>query len=70
MSGVEFVPDTSETRKRFNDLARHQFIRKMYGEILTDMRVCELEGWNKMEFINMLWESLNHFKQTFRKERS
>lgn len=41
----------------------------MYGEILIDMRVCEIEGWDKMEFINILFECLNHFRQAYRKER-
>ena len=66
---MELIPDTPETRKMINDLARHQFVRKMYGEILMDMQVCEIEGWDKMEFINMLFECLNHFRQAYRKER-
>ena len=67
---MELIPDTPETRKKFNDLARHQFIRKMYGEILADMKVCEIEGWDKMEFINLLSDLLDHFKQAYRKERT
>lgn len=66
---MELIPDTPETRKKLNDLARHQFIRKMYGEILTDMKVCEIEGWDKMEFINMLADLLDYFKNVYRKER-
>ena len=60
---MELIPDTPETRRRFNDLARHNFIVKMYAEILADMQVCELEGWGKMEFINMLYDVLKHFKR-------
>ena len=66
---MELIPDTQESRKTFNDLARHQFIRKMYGEILADMQVCEIEGWDKMEFINLLFDCLDHFRQAYRKER-
>ena len=63
---MELIPDTPETRKALNDLARHEFIKKMYEHILMDMQICDLEGWDKMEFINMLFGILDHF----RKERT
>lgn len=44
----------SETPRRLQELARHNFIRKMLAEILADMMVCELEGWDKMEFIERI----------------
>lgn len=69
MSGIEFTPDTPETRKRFNDLARHAFVVKVYNEILADMQVCDIEGWNKLEFVDMLFDCLNHFRRAYRKER-
>ena len=30
-----------ETEKRFNDLAREDFIRKMLDELTTDLMVCK-----------------------------
>ena len=67
MGGVKLVPDAPETRKALNEAARHEFILKLYGQIKMDMMVCDIEGWDKMEFINMLYDVLNHFKQV--KER-
>lgn len=63
MMRTVFENDTPEARKALNDLARHQLILKLYADIATDMQVCELEGWDKMEFINMLYDILNHFKK-------
>lgn len=50
-----------KTPKALNDLARHQLILKLLQDIRTDMMICELEGWDKMEFINMLKEIINSF---------
>ena len=58
MSGV-VLDGKAETPKALNDLARHQLILKLLEDIRTDMIVCELEGWDKMEFIAMLREVIN-----------
>ena len=60
-SGVAFKPDTSESRRKFNELARHQFIVRMLGEIQLDMMVCEIEGWDKLEFIRQIQAEINRF---------
>lgn len=52
-------PDTSETRYQMQRLARHQAITKLYADILMDMQICEIEGWDKMEYINELRELLD-----------
>lgn len=51
-----------ETKKPFNDLARHQMIMKLLADIQMDLMVCEIEGWDKKEYIKMLQDELNHFK--------
>lgn len=51
-----------ETKKLFNDLARHQMIMKLLADIQMDLMVCEIEGWDKKEYIKMLQDELNHFK--------
>ena len=48
-----------ETSKALNDLARHQMIQRLYTDILADLAVCEIEGWDKLEYIRMLRKSLN-----------
>ena len=54
---------STETRRALNDLARHQLILKLYADIRMDIAVCDIEGWDKMEFINMLYDVLEHFKK-------
>ena len=36
-------------------------IVKLEADILADMMVCEIEGWDKMEYINMLRDLVNGF---------
>lgn len=43
-------------------LARHQMITLLYRDILQDMAACEIEGWDKTEYISELQSLLNSFK--------
>lgn len=54
--------------RKLQELARHQMITKLYADILMDMQICELEGWDKMEFIRELQECLNRFTPEKKKE--
>lgn len=42
-------------------LARHRMIERLYQDILIDMAVCEIEGWDRMEYIRELQECVNRF---------
>lgn len=53
------MSEDKATSKALNDLARHQMIMKLYADILFDMQVCEVEGWDKLEYIRMLQDLLN-----------
>ncbi len=55
------IPDSLplETRKALNDLARHQTKVRLLADIRMDMEICELEGWDKTEYIRELQELLN-----------
>lgn len=46
-------------RKRIQDGARHKFIHDMYAELMTDMKICELEHWDKLEFPRMIKEAIS-----------
>lgn len=59
MSGV--IIQDKETAKELNDLARHQRILQLEQDILMDMQICEIEGWDKLEYITMLRELINGF---------
>ncbi len=52
-----------ETRKAMNRLARHKMILKLYHDILIDLTICEIEGWDKMEYINELSDLINSFRR-------
>lgn len=34
---------------------------RLMQDIMTDLTVCEIEGWDKMEYINELNELVNSF---------
>ena len=48
--------------KTVNDLARSKFKKQILKEILFDLTVCEIEGWDKKEYINELKELINEIK--------
>lgn len=52
-----------EERKTLNNLARHQSILRIYKDIMFDLMVCEIEGWDKTEYLNILFDIINHFKE-------
>lgn len=56
--------------KALNTLARHRMIERLYRDILIDMTVCEIEGWDKMEYIKDLQEVINHFGNKYGKTGS
>ena len=54
----EWMSADEENRKKIQDACRHDFVKKMYAELLTDMEVCKLEGWDILEFPRMLKQAL------------
>lgn len=57
--GVNFNPDTQETRKALNRLAREKMKYRLLADISLDLVICELEGWSKMEYLNELKDMIN-----------
>lgn len=58
MAGINLTPDTPEMRRLLNRVAREQLKKRLLADVLMDMKVCEIEGWDKLEFINELMELL------------
>ena len=58
MNGGVIIPD-KETAKALNDLARHKAIVRLLEDIRIDLEICELEGWDKTEYISRLKALLN-----------
>jgi hypothetical protein len=48
-----------ETRRAMNDKARLEAITRLEADILIDMAVCEIEGWDKLQYISQLRKILN-----------
>ena len=47
-----------DTRKALNDLARHRMIHRILADIRIDMEVCEIEGWDKLEYLRTLQKEI------------
>ena len=62
--------EEADINKALNRLARQQMIERLYRDILIDMAVCEIEGWDKMEYIKDLQEVINRFGNEYRKTGS
>lgn len=52
------VIDENYTRT-VNGLARKKFEQKLLADIRVDLIVCEIEGWNKLEYIEELKNLIN-----------
>lgn len=57
------IPEDEDTKITLNVLARHQTIYNLYRDILIDMVVCEIEGWDKKEYLNQLKSVIEHFER-------
>lgn len=54
--------------KTVNDLARLKFKEQLLKEIMFDLMVCEVEGWDKKEYINELKKLLKGINNKTKKE--
>lgn len=51
---IQFTPDTPATRQAFNRLAREKMKLRLLADIRMDLMVYELEGWDKLEYLDEL----------------
>ena len=56
--------------KSVNDLARLKFKEQLLKEIIFDLMVCEIENWDKKEYINELKKMLNSIDTSNKKKVS
>ena len=52
-----FITDSAP--RALNELARHRMINRLLTDILVDMQVCDLEGWDKKEYITQLHKEID-----------
>lgn len=57
--GVTLNPDTPEARKAFNHLAREKMKYRLLADIRVDLIVCEIEGFDKLEYLAELKEMID-----------
>lgn len=48
--------------KTVNDLARKKFQQQLLKDIMCDIMICDIEGWDKLEYLNELKKLINSFK--------
>lgn len=48
-----------ETRRAMQLVARESMKMRIYADILVDIMICDIEGWDKMEYIRELQYMLN-----------
>ena len=60
MSGIKLTGQDAE--RALNRLCREQMKHKLLADILADLMVCDIEGWDKLEYLNELQELINSFK--------
>ena len=46
--------EEAEYRKKLQEVCRHDFVRRMFAELLADLSICQLEGWDIYEFPRMI----------------
>ena len=58
MNGGVIIPD-KDTARALNDLARHTAILRILKDVRFDLEICEIEGWDKTEYIKQLKKLLD-----------
>lgn len=61
MCGARLATGSEAERRALNDLARHQLVSKVLADVLLDMRVCLLEGWDPRGLPRMLVRELSRW---------
>ena len=55
--------------KTVNDLARMKFKEQLLKEIMVDLMVCEIEGWDKKEYIKEIRNLINSIDLSNKKQK-
>ena len=58
---VNIITHNAETSKALNRLCREEMKHRLLADILADLSICELEGYDKREYIQELVDMLNGF---------
>lgn len=58
VSFSDWMGSDEKNRYQVQMACRHNFINKMYAEMLTDMEICKMEGWDILAFPRMLRDAV------------
>lgn len=54
----DWMAADENNRRKIQELARHQYMNRMYAELLFDMQVCRMEGWDVFEYPRMIRDAV------------
>lgn len=52
--------EIKEERRKRHEKFNLEHIRELYRSILEDSRICEIEGWDKLEYIDMIQQVIDY----------
>lgn len=55
---MSFVIPDKETARAMNDLSRHKMILRILNDIRIDMEICDIEGWDKTEYVRLIQDAV------------
>lgn len=56
--GIKFE-NSPQIPKKLQELSRHEMIARIYQDILIDMTICKIHGWNVLEYPKMIIAEIN-----------
>ena len=60
--GVSLESLSEQDRRTMSKVARERMKLKLLADIRADLMICEIEGWDRKEYLRDLQEMLNGFK--------
>lgn len=54
----DWMDADEKNRRKIQEIARHQYMNRMYAELLFDMQVCKMEGWDVFEYPRMIRDAI------------
>ena len=58
-SSLKTAKNDQKTANTANELARKKFQEKLLQDIRVDLMICEIEGWDKLEYIQEIKNLIN-----------
>lgn len=55
---TDWMSADQKNRYQMQTHCRHAFIKKVYAELLVDMEICKMEGWDVLEYPRMIRDAV------------